>query len=62
MSASTDDKHLLIDYYKSATRFLDIGRGKGQGLVVKKISYGEEKRDIEPITKCYICSGSLRKE
>lgn len=62
MSAGTDDQHLLTGYCVSATRFLDVGRGKGQDLVVKKISYGEEKRGIYPIIQCCIHSESLRKE
>lgn len=46
MLAIINDKDLFIACCMPATRFLDVGRGKGQDLVVQKISYEERETDI----------------
>lgn len=46
MLAVINDRHLLIAYGMSATRFLGVGRGQGPDFVVKKVSYGEEDTNI----------------
>lgn len=46
MLAIINDKHLFIACCMPATRFLDVGGGKGQDLMVQKISYGGRETDI----------------